>query len=186
MHDALDDLLTRILQTGTLPDTGGVPTTVAVTIPMSWLQERTARVTTTLGVDLSARQFLHLACEADIIPVFLNDAGGIMAYGRDKRFATAHQTQALRARDRGCSFPQCRRPPEWCQRHHVEEWTRDHGDTDIDNLTLLCNYHHHGFQTWGWRVEMRDGMRQMKPPCRIPPAHLDPEQKPLQNTAHLV
>ena len=178
LHDALEDLLDRFLRSGTLPASGGVPATVTVTIPMSWLQERTARVTTTLGVDLSARQFLHLACEADIIPVFLHDTGGIMAHGRSKRTATAAQTKALWARDRGCSFPRCRRPPEWTQRHHIRAWI-DHGDTDIDNLCLLCSYHHHGFEGWGWTVEMHDGM-----PWWTPPAHLDPDRKPVQNTAH--
>ena len=181
MHDALLDAFTRLLQSATLPDTGGVPTTVAVTIPVSWLQEQTARVTTTLGVDLSARQFLHLACDAEIIPVVLNDAGGIMSHGRTQRFATPAQTKALRARDRGCTFPGCTRPPEWCQRHHVEEWFRDHGHTDIDTMALLCGYHHRGFQSWGWTMYMEEGM-----PWWVPPAHLDPEQKPVQNTAHLV
>ena len=138
----------RLIRSGTLPDCGGVPTTVAVTIPISWLREQTARVTTTLGVDLSARQFLQIACEADIIPVVLNDAGGVMSYGRTKRFPTPAQTRALWARDRGCSFPECTRPPEWCQRHHVEAWTRDHGNTDIDDLTLACGYHHRGFESW--------------------------------------
>ena len=105
LHDALEDLLDRFLRSGTLPDCGGVPTTVTVTIPVSWLREQTARVTTTLGVDLSARQFLQMACDAEIIPVVLNDAGGIMSHGRSKRFATPAQTKALRARDRGCTFP---------------------------------------------------------------------------------
>ena len=181
LHDALEDLLDRFLRSGTLPDCGGVPTTVAVTIPMSWLQEQTARVTTTLGVDLSARQFLQIACEAEIIPVVLNDAGGVMSYGRSRRFATPAQTRAIAARDRGCTFPGCTRPPEWCQRHHVEEWVRDHGETDVDTMALLCGYHHRGFEGWGWSMFMHDGM-----PWWIPPTHLDPEQKPVQNTAHFV
>ncbi len=181
MHDALEDLCDRFLRSGTLPDSGGVPATVAVTMTLAQLQERTGRVTTAFGGDLSIGQLLHAACEAEIIPVVLNDAGGIMAYGRSQRFATAGQTKALRARDRGCTFPGCRRPPQWCQRHHVKEWLRDDGDTDLDNLVLLCAYHHHSFEHWGWQVQMRDGM-----PWWTPPATIDPEQKPVQNTAHLV
>ena len=180
LHDALEDLLDRFLRSGTLPDCGGVRTTVAVTIPVSWLREQTARATTTLGVDLSARQFLQMACDADIIPVVLNDAGGIMSHGRSKRFATPAQTKVMAARDRGCTFPGCTRPPEWCERHHVEEWVRDHGETDIDTMALLCGHHHRGFETWGWTMFMKDGM-----PWWVPPAHLDPDQKPVQNTAHL-
>lgn len=179
LHDALEELCDRFLRSGTLPDSGGVPATVCVTIPLTHLEHRTGRVHTSHGGDLSVPQLLHLATDAEIIPVVLNDAGGILTYGRSKRFATAAQTKALRARDHGCSFPGCTRPPEWCQRHHIQEWTRDHGNTDIDQLTLLCTHHHHNFHTWGWQVTMIDGV-----PWWTPPAHLDPERKPVQNTAH--
>ena len=106
--------------------------------------------------DVSVAQLLRLAAEAEIVPVVLNDAGGILAYGQSKRFATAAQTTALRARDGGCTFPGCDRPPEWCERHHVLPWSRG-GPTDIDNLTLLCGYHHHNFEQWGWQVSMEHG-----------------------------
>ena len=39
--------------------------------------------------------------------------------------------------------------PEWCERHHIVAWI-DGGDTDLDNLTLLCRYHHHNFAARGW------------------------------------
>ena len=177
LHDALEDVCDRLLRSGTLPDSGGVPATICVTMTLKDLETRSGRVSTSHGGDLSVAELLHLASEADVIPVVLNDAGGILSHGRRKRFATPAQTKALRARDRGCTFPGCTRPPERCQRHHVAEWLRDHGPTDTDNLALVCGYHHHNFEAWGWQVVMRDGV-----PWWIPPADLDPERKPLQNT----
>jgi hypothetical protein len=75
------------------------------------------------------------------MPVFLSDTGGIIAYGEPHRFATAHQRRALAARDRGCTMPGCTMPPEWCQAHHVIEHHLKPGTT-IDELTLVCAYHH--------------------------------------------
>jgi hypothetical protein len=45
-------------------------------------------------------------------------------------------------RDRGCTFPGCDRPPGWSSAHHIVHWVND-GPTDLHNLTLLCNFHHH-------------------------------------------
>jgi hypothetical protein len=41
--------------------------------------------------------------------VVLNDAGGILAYGRARRLASPAQRLALIARDQGCTFPGVRR-----------------------------------------------------------------------------
>jgi hypothetical protein len=54
-----------------------------------------------------------------------------------------------------------------------------YGPTDLDNLCLLCTYHHHEFERRGWTVQMRDGV-----PEWIPPPWLDPDQVPRRNTAH--
>ena len=179
MHDALEDLCDRFLRAGTLPDTGGVPVTVSVTISLRDLESRTGRAHTSHGGDLSVAQLLDLAAEAELIPVVLNDAGGIMSYGRTRRLATAHQTKALRARDRGCSFPGCTTPPEWCQRHHVEEWREHLGETDVGTMTLLCGHHHRNFARWGWTCQMVDGV-----PWWSPPVELDPDRIPRKNHAH--
>ncbi|MET0694444.1 MAG: HNH endonuclease, partial [Propionibacteriaceae bacterium] len=84
----------------------------------------------------------------------------------------------------GCSFPGCGRAPEWCERHHIKDWARG-GLTDLNNLTLLCRWHHHNFAQRGWTCRIRDdGL-----PEWIPPKWVDREQKPLQNSriiAHLI
>lgn len=72
----------------------------------------------------------------------------------------------------------CDRPPGWCQAHHIIGWI-DGGPTDLDNLTLVCGFHHREFAKRGWTCQMLDGV-----PHWIPPAFLDPHQTPRRNTSH--
>ena len=130
------------------------------------------------GQLITAKSLLAMACEARIVPVVFNDAGGVLAYGRTQRLATAHQRLALAARDGGCSFPGCDRPAPWTEVHHVREWIND-GPTDLDNLCLLCRYHHRSFDRDGWTVHIRN-----QTPEWTPPPWLDPTQTPRRNTTH--
>ncbi len=81
------------------------------------------------------------------------------------------------ARDGGRSFPGCDRPPELCERHHVVPWV-DGGLTDVDNLTLLCPYHHRQFADRGWTVTMNTE----RLPVWTPPRWIDRHQRPLLST----
>jgi len=52
------------------------------------------------------------------------------------------------------------------------------GPTDLNNLTLLCIFHHHNFLARGWTCRINpDGL-----PEWIPPRWVDRDQKPLINT----
>lgn len=176
MHDALEDLCDRLLRAGGVRDSGGVPATVIVTIDADDLLARTGYGTTSDGTLLSTREVLDLATQAEIIPTVLNRSGAVLTLGRSRRIATRTQTLALIARDRGCSFPGCAHPPEWCERHHIREWV-DGGLTDLDNLTLLCRYHHRHFASSGWTCRINpDGI-----PEWIPPLHVDRARTPLIN-----
>ena len=124
---------------------------------------------------LSADTVAGLADEADLYSTVVSSLGVVLQLGRTRRLASCGQTMALIARDGGCSFPGCDRPPEWCERHHVLDWARG-GRTDLDNLTLLCAYHHHNFASRGWTCLMIDGL-----PAWIPPRWVDPKQRPLRN-----
>jgi hypothetical protein len=105
-----------------------------------------------------------LANQADILPTVLSKTGNVLDQGRSRRVATTNQTLALIARDHGCSFPGCTHPPQWCERHHIKEWING-GTTDLQNLTLLCRYHHHNFTTKGWTCHPNtDGLPEWRPP----------------------
>ena len=167
-HDALLDAGQRLLRAGTLPDAGGTPATVLVTLTVDQLEARTGVVTTAHGGLISVRQALQIAAEADIVPVVVGDAGGVLGYGLSRRTASIGQRRALAARDGGCSFPGCDRPPDWCETHHVIAWA-DGGRTDIENLTLLCGFHHREHHKRGWSCHMSNGIPHWRPPRWIDP-----------------
>ena len=176
-HDALHDAGLRLLRAD-LPDTGGAPVTVLVTMTVSDLETRLGQATTAHGGTLSIAAALRLAADADVIPVVLGDGGGVLGYGRARRCASPAQRLALAARDKGCTFPGCDVPPTWTQVHHMQPWA-DGGRTDLDTLCLLCGHHHRTFEQRGWTCVMIRGV-----PHWIPPAWLDPSQTPRRNTMH--
>jgi hypothetical protein len=86
----------------------------------------------------------------------------LLAAGRERRLVSPAQRKALIHRDHGCVYPGCDRSPDWCDAHHLDEWIRHSGGTDIDNLALVCGFHHARLHTSGmalkrdargWRVE---------------------------------
>ncbi len=62
--------------------------------------------------------------------------------GRERRTYNRAQRRAMAARDGGCGWLGCDRPPERCDAHHTRFWERDHGHTDLDFGLLLCRRHH--------------------------------------------
>ena len=176
LHDALEEVCDRLLRSGTLPDSGGIPSTVIITIPEADLAARARWGVTADGTVLPADTVGRVADEAEVYPTVVSSRGVVLQLGRTRRLASCGQTVALIARDGGCSFPGCDRPPEWCERHHVIAWA-DGGSTDLDNLTLLCAYHHHNFAGRGWTCLMIDGL-----PAWTPPGWVDPHRRPLINT----
>ncbi len=173
MHDGLEEICDRLLRSDSLPDSGGTPATVVVTMSADDLITRTGVAITACGSAISVREALRLAGEAEIVPAVLAAGGELLTLGRTRRIASPSQTLALAARDGGCSFPGCDRPPDLCERHHVVAWA-DGGLTDLNNLTLLCRYHHHNFAERGWTCEINpDGLPQWRAPRWV-----DPERPP--------
>jgi hypothetical protein len=65
-----------------------------------------------------------------------------------------HLRRAVIKRDRHCSFPGCTAPPVRCQVHHVIPRSEG-GPTRLDNLTLLCAFHHLiAVHRWGWTLQL--------------------------------
>ena len=65
-----------------------------------------------------------------------------------------HLRRAVTKRDRHCSFPGCTAPPVRCQVHHVIPRSKG-GPTRLDNLTLLCTFHHLiAVHRWGWSLQL--------------------------------
>lgn len=179
LHDAFRSVLTLALRSGELPASGGVPATVLITMTAEQFESGTGLAQTSFGQLLHVDQALRLADEASVAWVVHGSKGGVLNYGTSRRVASDKQTLALIARDQGCTFPGCTDPPEWTEKHHVIPWAQG-GSTNLDNLCLLCNYHHDRIDTGGWQVTMRDGV-----PWFVPPAWIDAAQTPRRNTRAL-
>lgn len=163
MHDALESVCDRVLDSGAVTGKAGTRATVIATVSIDRLMRRCGYATSTRGDRIPVRDLLAEAAHLKVIPAVLDVNGVPLFLGRARRLASAGQFHALIARDGGCSFPGCDAPPEWCQAHHVTDWARG-GPTDLDDLTLLCRYHHRIFEERGWVCLMIDGLPYWRPP----------------------
>ena len=78
--------------------------------------------TTLTGQVLSPETVRKLGCDASIIPIVLGSRGQPLDVGRTKRLVTPAMLAALWVRDKGCTFPGCGRPPQYCDAHHAIHW----------------------------------------------------------------
>jgi len=93
----------------------------------------------------------RIACDAGINRIVLGPSDVPINAGRRLRVVSAAQRRVVVARDGGCRFHGCDRPPAWSQVHHVVHWA-DGGPTDLPNLLSLCHHHHHRVHDEGWRL----------------------------------
>jgi hypothetical protein len=108
----------------------------------------------------------RLACDASIRRVLLGPDSAVIDVGRALRVPSGAARAALRVRDGGCVWPGCDRPASWTNAHHVLHWGHG-GDTDLDNLVLLCHRHHWLVHEGGWQLVKTEGNRVLA----IPPSH---------------
>ncbi len=114
----------------------------------------------------------HL-CASGALPVIIDPAGDVVALGREPRRFTRRQRIALAARDGGCRFPGCDRPPSWTEAHHIIPWSHG-GSTDLHDGVLLCRHHHLLLHNNGWQFTRVDGALHV-----IPPPDVDAHQTPI-------
>lgn len=98
------------------------------------------------GPNLEGRWLLpdsarRLACDASLLVVSEDAVGNVLDIGRRSRIIPAAMARALSIRDDGCcQFPGCCEN-RYTEGHHIKHWA-DGGETKLDNLVTLCNYHH--------------------------------------------
>ncbi|MFD8495046.1 DUF222 domain-containing protein [Amycolatopsis sp. NPDC059657] len=181
--ERLGDAFAEFVQIGMgnpkIPTQAGDSVHLVVTVGLEELKTGIGRACLDLVGDISATEARILACDCKIIPVTLNAKGAPLDVGRTQRLATPAQRLALAIRDGGCAFPGCDAPPQRCTAHHIVFWAH-HGETQIDNLVLLCGRHHRLIHSSDWEVRIAtDGY-----PEFIPPAFIDPARTPRRNTLH--
>ncbi|HUQ54181.1 HNH endonuclease signature motif containing protein [Lentzea sp.] len=176
--DAFADLVDLVLRADRLPDHGGEPVTLTLTMSYRDLAEQTGFATLDNRERVPATLVRRLACNAGVVPVVLGSRSESMDIGRKTRTFPAAIRRLLVARDQGCSFPGCDRPPKHCDAHHIRFWSQG-GETSVHNAALLCRHHHTLIHRSEWEVKLRDGT-----PAFIPPTWLDPTRTPRTNTTH--
>ncbi len=98
---------------------------------------------------------LHrLLCNARLQTVVEHPDGTVRSVARLSREPAPWMMRQLRHRDGTCRFPGCD-ARRFTQAHHVEWWSRG-GATDLDNLVLVCAFHHRLVHEHGWGLT-RDG-----------------------------
>lgn len=173
--DALIELCARARAADEFPTTGGEPPHVTVTIDWDALRIALGTATLDYGQQISAADARRLACDCKLIPVVLGGDGEPLDVGRAMRTVPLGIRRALIARDGGCRFPGCHRPPGLCAAHHVRHWV-DGGETSVGNCCLLCPVHHQQVHLQGWDVTIQGGRVEFRPPAII-----DPDRRPLIN-----
>jgi len=84
---------------------------------------------------ISAASARRIACDCELTAILIDGEGVPLKLGRNQRLVSAHQRRALIARDHGCAFPGCNRPPASTQAHHIRHWING-GTTDLAKLKL--------------------------------------------------
>jgi hypothetical protein len=109
----------------------------------------------------------RLVCTARVQTVVEDRAGNVLGLGRTSREPSAWMIRQVLYRDRGCRFPGCG-TRRFAQAHHVR-WWRHGRRTDLDNLLLICSFHHRLVHEHGWTVTLdADGTVQWVRPDGIP------------------
>jgi hypothetical protein len=76
-----------------------------------------------------------------------------------------HIRRAVLLRDKKCAWPRCGRPAVYCDVHHLRH-KEDGGETALDNLILVCQYHHDVcIHRHGWQLILHpDGTTEARSP----------------------
>lgn len=126
------------------------------------------------GPEIATATAERLACDARA-QVLLRDTRHNRLYlGRRRRLASPAQIAALTVRDAGrCRFAGCTQDRH-LHAHHVVHWLRA-GRTDLDNLVLLCGFHHTLVHERGFGIRWTgDGWESLRPDGTPVPATGDP------------
>ena len=113
-----------------------------------------------LACDADVRRVIvdHTAQVDPLIRRLLGQDSEVLDYGRAERIVPPGLRRRVARRDQHCIAPGCRRIPAHCQVHHVQHWL-NHGDTELDNLALLCPAHHRAIHHHGWTIHATPGRK---------------------------
>ena len=137
------DALVVLMRGGTGPAGSGHRCRPAVIVTVTLdPDDGTARAEVVGQGPIAVADAWRLAGDADLYGCVLGTKGEILRFGRNRRLASHTQRLAVIARDRHCQYLRCTKPYEWCEVHHITEWSEG-GLTNIEDLALICTGDHH-------------------------------------------
>jgi hypothetical protein len=146
--DALAKICRFFLDHGELPAEGGEAPHVSIVV--SWESIRDGAPETVDGdLALTVADINRLLCEANISRIVTGPKSVPLDVGRSMRHPSNGLRRAVVIRDRHCRYPGCSRKAKWSQVHHSPPW-EEGGQTKLDQLVLLCSFHHHVIHKPGW------------------------------------
>jgi hypothetical protein len=163
--DALAELANQRLDAGVLPGRGGQRPHVQVTTSLETLRGLSGSPAGEMEFTLpiSALTVQRLACDSAVTRVVLGSESVVIDVGRAKRVVSGSRRRALDVRDKQCQWPGCDRPPSWTAAHHLLHWAKG-GDTNLDNMVLLCHRHHTMVHEGRWQLVRTDDGRWLTVP----------------------
>lgn len=144
------DALVALCRSGGSPEGELRPATVVVHARLDGLVEGTHGCEAEQGPALAPTVVERLVCNARMQTVLEDARGEVIRVGRLRREPPSWMLRQLRYRDRGCVFPGCG-TRSFTEAHHVVWWSKG-GPTDLENLVLLCSFHHRLVHEHGWRL----------------------------------
>ena len=140
--DALGDLARAFLEGSETPIVGGERPHMTIHVDIPGLRSEPGGLhETSDGFVVDPFAVSQLACDAAVSRIVFGPRSEVLDVGRKTRIIPAGLRRAVIARDRHCVTPGCTRSAKWADVHHIVAWA-DGGETEIDNLCLLCRYHH--------------------------------------------
>ncbi len=92
----------------------------------------------------------RLSCDC-VLETVITDGAQVIGVGRNSRTVPGWLRRLVHHRDGGtCRFHGCGNKG-WLQVHHIRHWSKG-GTTDLDNLILLCGFHHRFVHEHGWHI----------------------------------
>ncbi|TFD39662.1 DUF222 domain-containing protein [Cryobacterium sp. TMT1-19] len=111
----------------------------------------------------------RLLCDTGTRGIKFDDNGQIINVGRDERLFTEKQRAAMAVRDGGCLWIDCDRSPAWSEAHHINEWLKGNGYTDLADGVLLCHPHHLLLHNQHWTISRTGTQHWLRPPVEVDP-----------------
>ncbi len=92
----------------------------------------------------------RLSCDC-VVETVVTDGSQVIGVGRSSRTVPGWLRRLVHHRDGGvCRFSGCDNTNRF-QVHHIVHWSKG-GPTDLDNLILLCGFHHRYLHEQGWFI----------------------------------